>query len=111
MEGEGVIEELKSSVTKCVMCKVGKVSTVSRSTDKSKLVIYGRNGMRLARHLEARCMVHGCRAGYYHGYMTYKGHTVYDDFALKVTYHFIPGEKGFPPRQRFSSPVARQHSM
>ena len=63
MEGEGAIEELKSSVTKCVMCKVGKVSTVSRSTDKSELVIYGRNGMRLARHLEARCMVHGCRVG------------------------------------------------
>ena len=57
MEGEGAIEELKSSVTKCVMCKVGKVSTVSRSTDKSELVIYGRNGMRLVRHPELRSVL------------------------------------------------------
>ena len=84
MEEPGGVEELKSAVTRCVMCKVGKVSTVARSESKADVVIYGRSGMRLAKHLESRCMAHACRAGYYHGYMTYKGHTVHEDTALKV---------------------------
>ena len=86
---EGGVEELTSAVTKCVMCKVGRVSIVGRSRTKADLVVYGRSGMRLARHLESRCMVHTCRAGYYHGYMTYKGHTVFEDHVLKVfTFRF-----------------------
>ena len=90
MVEEAEVEELKSSVTKCVMCKVGKVSPVTRTGQtKADLVIYGRSGMRMARHIESRCMVRGCRAGYFHGYMTYQGHTVYDDAALKVLF--------FPP--------------
>ena len=75
---------LKSEVKKCVLCKVGKVSTVARSESKADVVIYGRSGMRLAKHLESRCMARSCRAGYYHNYMTFKGHTVYEDTALKV---------------------------
>ena len=87
MVEEVEVEELKSSVTKCVMCKVGKVSPVTRTGQtKADLVIYGRSGMRMARHIESRCMVRGCRAGYFHGYMTYQGHTVYDDAALKVLF-------------------------
>ena len=79
------VEELKSGVQKCIICKVGKVGPVARSKDKADLVIYGRNGMRLARHIESRCRVHGCRAGYYHGYITYKGHTIFEDTTLQVS--------------------------
>ena len=78
------MEELKSAVTRCIICRAGKVSIVGRSRTKADLVIYGRSGMRLAKHLESRCVLPDCRAGYYHGYMTYKGHTVYEDDALKV---------------------------
>ena len=51
MVEEVEVEELKSSVTKCVMCKVGKVSPVTRTgRTKADLVIYGRSGMRMAQH-------------------------------------------------------------
>ena len=64
---------------------MGKVSAVTRSErTKGDLVIYGRNGMRLGRHMESRCGIKGCKAGYYAGYMTFKGRTIYDDTALKV---------------------------
>ena len=63
VEDEGNVEELKSAVTRCVMCKVGKVSIVARSRTKADLVIYGRSGMRLAKHLESRCGLAACRAG------------------------------------------------
>ena len=58
------MEELKSAVTRCIICRAGKVSIVGRSRTKADLVIYGRSGMRLAKHLESRCMVDACRAGY-----------------------------------------------
>ena len=85
MTEEENIEELKSEVKTCLICKVGKVGPVTRSKDKVNFVIYGRNGMRLARHIESRCRVHGCRAGYFHGYITFKGHTIYEDTALQVS--------------------------
>ena len=78
------MEELKSEVKTCLICKVGKVGPVTRTQDKVDLVIYGRNVMRLARHVESRCRVHGCRAGYYYSYITYKGYTIYEDTALQV---------------------------
>ena len=58
MVEEVEVEELKSSVTKCVMCKVGKVSPVTRTgRTKADLVIYGRSGMRMAKHrLRRRCV-------------------------------------------------------
>ena len=62
---------------------------VTRTKDKVDLVIYGRNVMRLARHVESRCRVHGCRAGYYYDYITYKGYTIYEDTALQVKKLFL----------------------
>ena len=78
------MEELKSEVKICLICKVGRVGPVTRSKDRVDLVIYGRNVMRLARHVESRCRVHGCRAGYYYDYITYKGYTIYEDTALQM---------------------------
>ena len=69
--------------------QVGKVGPVTRTKDKVDLVIYGRNVMQLARHVESRCRVHGCRAGYYYGYITYKGYTIYEDTALQVKKLFL----------------------
>ena len=83
------MEELKSEVKTCLICKVGKVGRVTRTKDKVDLVIYGRNVMRLARHVESRCRVHGCRAGYYYGYITYKGYTIYEDTVLQVKKLFL----------------------
>ena len=83
------MEELKSEVKICLICKVGKVGPVTRTKDKVDLVIYGRNVMRLARHVESRCRVHGCRAGYYYGYITYKGYTIYEDTVLQVKKLFL----------------------
>ena len=84
-------EEEKSSgmeeqreVKTCLICKVGKVGPVTRTKDKIDLVIYGRSVMRLARHVESRCRVDGCRAGYYYGCITYKEYTIYEDTALQV---------------------------
>ena len=57
MEGEGVIVELKAVSPNVSCASVGKASTVSKSTDKAELVIYGRNGMRLVRHPELRSML------------------------------------------------------
>ena len=79
-------EVFKTRRTTCTICKVGNVGPVARSQGKADLVIYGRNGMRLAYHIESRCRVHDCRAGYFHGYMTYKGHTVFEDTALQVSH-------------------------
>ena len=89
------MEELKSEVKTCLICKVGKVGPVTRTKDKVDLVIYGRNVMRLARHVESRCRVHGCRAGYYYGYITYKGYTIWvnlwwrDFFPLRLSLFFV----------------------
>ena len=54
---EGVIVELKAVSPNVSCASVGKVSTVSKSTDKAELVIYGRNGMRLVRHPELRSVL------------------------------------------------------
>ena len=78
------MEELKSEVKICLICKVGKVGPVTRTKDKVDLVIYGRNVMRLARHVESRCRVHGCRAGYYYGCITYKQGPTGRTFQLRV---------------------------
>ena len=48
-EEKAVVEELKTGVQKFKICKVGRVGPVARSKEKADLVIYGRNGMRLAR--------------------------------------------------------------
>ena len=39
-EEKAVVEELKTGVQKCMICKVGKVGPVARSKEKADLVIY-----------------------------------------------------------------------
>ena len=82
MEKGGTIE-LKTEVERCVVCEGGKVTVDKRSYDKEPFTIYGRQGQRTALHLESRCANQSCRAGYFYGYITYKGMTVYEDNALK----------------------------
>jgi hypothetical protein len=51
------------------------------------MVIYGRNGLRLAEHKEHRCnnknQLNPCRIGAYHGYITYQGDNIYMPDFLK----------------------------
>ena len=75
--------ELKSEETTCVVCLKGRVTVDKRSYNKESFTIYGRNGPRTALHLESRCTNSSCRVGYYHGYLSYNGMTVYADNALK----------------------------
>lgn len=82
MEKDEILE-LKTEVEKCKVCGGGKVSVEKRSYDKEPFTIYGRQGQRIARHLESRCTNPSCKAGYYYGYRTYKGKTIYEDNALK----------------------------
>ena len=78
----GPAEEIKTNIERCQICKVGKVSAVTRSDrTKGDLVIYGRNGMRLSRHVESRCGHKGYKVGYHAGF---KGRTIYDNTVLKV---------------------------
>ena len=46
---------LKTSLSNCLICKVGKVVPKLRSKEKDHLFIYGRNGLRRVKHEEYRC--------------------------------------------------------
>ena len=82
----GTMELLQTSITKCVICKSGDIVEKSRP-DKEGFVIYGRNGVRPAVHVEKRCNFRNsnfeCGAGYFYGYMTHKGMKIFSDNALK----------------------------
>ena len=67
--------------------------------DKDDFVIYGRSGIRKGIHLEGRCNFRNenfsCNAGYYHGYMTFKGVTIWHDYALKDFTLVTSDQSGF----------------
>ena len=87
MEDSANLEVLKSNIPKCLVCKSGDILPQKRSDDKDGFVIYGRNGMRNAIHVESRCNFKNehfhCNAGYFHGYMSYKGRKIVHDDILK----------------------------
>ena len=60
-------------------------------------MVYGRNGSRPAIHVESRCNSTNfdCGAGYYHGYMTYKGMKILHDDALKSQVLVTSNQTGF----------------
>ena len=68
------MNELKTSVKKCLICKSGDVVQRKRDVEKEGFVIYGRNGTRNAYHVESSCNFKKsnfeCGSGYFHGYMT-----------------------------------------
>ena len=60
-------------------------------------MVYGRQGSRPAMHVESRCNSTNfdCGAGYYHGYMTYKGMKILHDDALKSQVLVTSNQTGF----------------
>ena len=64
----------------------GDVIPKIRQHEKEGFVIYGSNGSRPAIHTESKCNFSNsnfeCGAGYYHGYLTYKGVKIMDDDVL-----------------------------
>ena len=90
---------LKSDKVSCVVCGVGKVKPVTRRNEKKSFVIDGRNGVWTVIHVKSRCNNRNkyadCRAGYYHGYITHKGLTVFEDYALKQKFLVTSNQSGF----------------
>ena len=78
-------EVLKTTQTKCLVCGVGDV--VKHRDKTSFILIYGREGIRKAKHEEYGCNFRNqdvsCRAGYFHGFMSHQGLRIYEDDALK----------------------------
>ena len=81
----------------CPICKVEEI--VPELRDKEPITIYGRNGPRTGFHLVNRCNNRNesnpCRAGFFAGYISYLGHTIYEDDALKRDVLVISDQTGF----------------
>ena len=90
---------LQTKVEKCLVCQVGNIEIQQRSRTKEPMAIYGRNGMREVIHLEGRCKFRNenfsCNSGYYHGYMTYRGATIWNDDALNEKTIVTSDQTGF----------------
>ena len=90
-------ERLESDVTKCLVCSSGTV--VEKRTEKGLLTIFGRNGPRTALHVEKRCNFRNggfsCGAGYFHGYMTFKGTKYFDKYCLTNKVLNVTYQTGF----------------
>lgn len=89
-EGRGVKEvpqeilETSRRNQVCCVCKSGKI--VFENRGKDTITVYGRNGVRQVHHNVYRCNNRhgeGCRVGYYHGYISYQGHRIYENDAIE----------------------------
>ena len=78
-------EVLKTKKKKCDICGVGDI--VKASNENSDILMYGRRGIRKAKHEEYCCNFRNedrtCRVRFYHGYSIYKGMRIYDDYILQ----------------------------
>ena len=66
--------------------------------EKELLTIYGRDGMRRVDHRMYRCNNRngeGCRAGFFHGYITYNGHRIYENTAIEEEVLISTEQAGF----------------
>ena len=71
------MEEYETNLKKCLICKTGDIVRKKRKDDKEGFLVYGRNGSQAAIHVESQYNFSNsnfkCGAGYFHGYLTYKG--------------------------------------
>ena len=77
---------LQTDLTKCPVCCVGDM--VERTASTSDMVIYGRNGLKMAKHKKFRCSNRNKEQGIcpviaYHGYISYGGDKIYAENCLK----------------------------
>ena len=93
------MEEHNTSLKKCLICKTGDIVRKKRGDDKEGFVVYGRNGARPALNVESRCNFSNsnfdCGAGYFHGYMTYRGVKIVHDDALQNPILVTSTQTGF----------------
>ena len=77
---------LQTDLTKCPVCCVGDM--VEKTGSTSDMVIYGRNGLKMAKHKKFRCSNRNKEQGIcpviaYHGYISYGGDKIYAENCLK----------------------------
>ena len=88
---------LRSKFERCPVCLVGQMVEVKR--EKSEMLIYGRNGVRLAEHKEHRCSnqntIQPCRVGAFYGYITFEGDKIYDTDCLKNEFLVTSNQTAF----------------
>ena len=99
-QNPGPITTFQTKLDKCLICKSGEIVITKRSVEKeNNFIIYGRNGEREGTHLEGRCNFKNgnftCNAGYFYGYMTYKGFTIWHVDALKKEILVTSDQTGF----------------
>ena len=57
---------LESSLSSCPVCQIGELKEVKRE-GKTQMIIYTRDGTKLAEHKEKRCNNKSCRIGAFYG--------------------------------------------
>ena len=81
----------------CPICKVGRI--VPEAREKENIVLYTRNGPKMAAHRVFRCINKNdgnpCRTAFSHGYYSYLGHTIYEDDALEKEFLVTTDQTGF----------------
>ena len=90
-------EILRTNLKMCPVCLSGDLVATAR--EKDKIIIYGLRGARVALHEEHRCnnknRVNPCRAGAYHGYITYEGNKIYMPDCLKNDVFVVSNQTAF----------------
>ena len=90
-------EILRTTKKKCVVCGVGDVIQDARKN--TELLVFGKTGIRKVKQEEYRCNFRSrdvvCRAGYYHGYTTYKGMKIFDDEVLRNKVLVVSSQSAF----------------
>ena len=81
----------------CPVCHIGNIPV--NSAEKKTLTIYGRGGQRTVEIISYRCNNRNsgnpCRAGIYPGYVTTKGHLVFEADALQQEVLITSEQTGF----------------
>jgi hypothetical protein len=82
------------------VCRIGDFKEVKRANrDKSDMMIYWRNGIKVAEHQEHRCnnmnKLNPCRVGAFHGYISHNGHRIYMPDCLKNEILVVSNQAAF----------------
>ena len=103
LDSEEVDIVLKTDADKCKVCKIGDVVPCYSSKENQTMIIYTREGTKIATHYEYQCnnRTNLCRAGHYYGYVTMgeKANTskarCYEYTALKKPYLVTSNQTAF----------------
>ena len=85
---------LESSLSSCPVCQIGTIKEVKRS-GKSQMIIYTRDGTKLAEHREKRCNNRSCRVGAFYGYLSHGGDRIFMPDALSQEILVTSSQTGF----------------